>query len=310
MRVAFAGTPVFAAVALKKLLAAKYPIVGVLTQPDRPAGRGRQLTPSPVKETALLHNLPIAQPLSLRTSEGQAALVEWRADALVVVAYGLILPTAVLQLPRLGCINIHASLLPRWRGAAPIQRAILAGDQVTGITLMQMDEGLDTGPIFMQRQLTIDSAETSQTLHDRLAQLGADMLLELLPQLAGGAISPQLQSAVGVTYAAKLSKAEASIDWQCSAEQLARNVRAYQPWPLAHSRFAGQEVKILAAKVRSHDSALVSEIGQIYAFEEDALWVQCGSGSLGITQLQRAGRRAVTARDFANTCTVLQQRFE
>jgi methionyl-tRNA formyltransferase len=310
MRVVFAGTPVFAATALKKLLAAKYPIVGVLTQPDRPAGRGRQLTPSPVKETALLHNLPIAQPLSLRTGESQAALAQWRPDVLIVVAYGLILPAAVLQLAPLGCINIHASLLPRWRGAAPIQRAILAGDQVTGITLMRMDEGLDTGPILMQRELTIDSADTSQTLHDRLAQLGADMLLQLLPQLDEGTALPEPQPAVGVSYAAKLDKAEAMIDWRCSALQLERNIRAYQPWPLARGRFAGQDIKILAAKVRLHDSAVVSQVGQIYALEDDALWVQCGSGSLGITLLQRAGRRAVTARDFANASAVLQQRFE
>ncbi len=298
MRIAFAGTPEFALPALAALASSSHHIVGVLTQPDRPSGRGRHLAASPVKHAAQSRGLALAQPPSLQTAEGRAALGAWRPDALIVVAYGLMLPPAVLELPPLGCINIHASLLPRWRGAAPIARAILAGDAATGITIMKMDAGLDTGPILLQRPIAIDPAATTGRLQAQLAMLGAAALLEALAGIEAGTARPRAQPAEGVTYAAKLSKAEAPIDWRSSALAIERQVRAFNPWPVAETRCAGESLRIHAAHVHPR-IGLAREPGTILAIEREAIVVACGEGNLGITELQRAGRKPLPAAQFA-----------
>ncbi|MGH8297048.1 MAG: methionyl-tRNA formyltransferase, partial [Steroidobacteraceae bacterium] len=234
MRIAFAGTPEFALPALSSLMRSPHELVGVLTQPDRPRGRGQRLTPSPVK-AAVGESVPVAQPATLGSPEDRAQLAAWQPDVLVVVAYGLILPRAVLDIPRLGCVNVHASLLPRWRGAAPIERALLAGEDTTGITIMLMDEGLDTGPILLQEALAIDPHDTGGMLRARLAALGAPLLLGALQGLAGGTLRPRPQPSEGITYARKLQKREAPIDWRRSAVDIERQVRALQPWPVAET---------------------------------------------------------------------------
>ena len=249
MRIVFAGTPEFAVPPLAALRASRHQVVGVLTQPDRPAGRGRKLTTSAVKDFALQQGLPIAQPQTLRSAEGRESLADWQPDVLVVVAYGLILPGEVLSMPRFGCLNIHASLLPRWRGAAPIQRAILAGDEYTGVTLMQMDAGLDTGPMLLQRRVAIGADVDSAALHATLAQVGAEALLETLDGLETGTLAAQPQPSSGVTYAAKIDKAEARIDWQHDAIDIARRVRAFRPWPIAETSQRGEQVRIHEAVV-------------------------------------------------------------
>jgi methionyl-tRNA formyltransferase len=300
LRIAFAGTPHFALPALRALLASRHHVVGVLTQPDRPAGRGRELRASPVKLLASTQpGLPIAQPATLKTSEGRAALHAWSPDLLVVVAYGLILPAPVLLLPRMGCLNIHGSLLPRWRGAAPIQRALLAGDTETGITIMQLDEGLDTGPMLLERRHPIGLHDTAGDLHDVLAELGAAALLEAIEGLAAGTMLPRAQPGAGVTYAAKIEKAEARIDWKQEATQLDRQIRAFNPWPVAETQFAGESLRVLRASVadtQSHEA----EPGTVLGLAEDGLRVACGRGVLAVRELQRAGKRPVSARDFAN----------
>lgn len=327
LRIAFAGTPAFAVPALRALVQSRHSVVGVLTQPDRPSGRGRRITASAVKEEALTHGLPVSQPLTLKTEEGRAELATWKPDVLVVVAYGLLLPREVLELPRLGCVNIHASLLPRWRGAAPIQRAILAGDAQTGITIMQMDAGLDTGPMLLQRAVTIGEHETSGELHDRLSALGAPVLLEALESLAKGTATAKPQPPEGVSYAAKIEKAEALIDWTRNAVDIERKVRAFNPWPGAETRFAGETLKIAKARLpegligdcvtdstpHAAKNALIDSIenqsGSIIGLQEDAIRVVCGQGSLDIIAVQRPGRRPVSATDFAHSCTLAGQRF-
>jgi methionyl-tRNA formyltransferase len=298
LRVAFAGTPQFAVPALAALLASRHRVVGVLTQPDRPKGRGRPLTASPVKELALAHGLSVAQPATLRAAAGLAAVAALSPDILVVVAYGQILPPEVLRLPPLGCINIHGSLLPRWRGAAPIQRAILAGDDITGVTLMQMEEGLDTGGMLGVHRVPITDRDTSATLHDLLAQAGAQMLVEVLEGLAAQVLKPVPQPADGVTYAHKISKAEAHINWSDAAAAIARQVRAFNPWPVAETRFAGEPLRIHDASARG---SLAELPGKWLGFAGDALRVACGTGELHVTQVQRAGRKVVSAREFANS---------
>jgi methionyl-tRNA formyltransferase len=308
LRIAFAGTPEFALPALHALAASPHRLVGVLTQPDRPSGRGRRIQPSPVKLAARAYGLPVAQPQTLGTPEERAELGSWRPDLLVVVAYGLILPPAALELPRLGCLNIHASLLPRWRGAAPVQRAILAGDAITGVTIMQMDAGLDTGPILAQRSVPIDRTMTSGRLHDLLAALGAEALLGTLADVAAGAASPRAQPAEGVTYAAKIEKSDAQIDWRSSALQIERQVRAFDPRPAAETRLGEEPLRILAAHVLEREGAAgpsaadtsSAPAGTIIAVGRDAIVVSCGEGRLAITKLQRAGRKPLSARDFAN----------
>ena len=303
MRIAFAGTPDFAVPALEALLDSSHTVVGVLTQPDRPKGRGRQIAASPVKETALAHGLPISQPQTLKDEAGRADLASWQADALVVVAYGLILPRAALTLPRLGCLNIHASLLPRWRGAAPIQRAVLAGDPVSGVTIMLMDVGLDTGPMLLKKEIPITPTDTGGSLHNRLAAIGASAVLEALDGYSKGTLAPVPQPAEGVTYAAKIEKAEALIDWSRDSLDLERQVRAFNPWPVAETRMEGEQLRVfeaVAEGAKSVDvSAGVDAAGTIVAVRDDAVVVQCGAGRLALRQVQRPGRRTISAGDFA-----------
>jgi methionyl-tRNA formyltransferase len=313
MRIVFAGTPEFAVPPLAALCASRHEVVGVLTQPDRPAGRGRKLAMSAVKDFALQQGLPIAQPQTLRSAEGRESLVHWQPDVLVVVAYGLILPVEVLSMPRFGCLNIHASLLPRWRGAAPIQRAILAGDEYTGVTLMQMDVGLDTGPMLLQRRVAIGADVDSAALHATLAQVGAEALLETLDGLEAGTLAAQPQPSSGVTYAAKIDKAEARIDWQHDAIDIARRVRAFRPWPIAETTQRGEQVRIHEAVVigdAEAGRAAGTVPGTLLGLRADRLVVACGRDCLGIGVLQRSGRRSVTAREFANTAGALTESFQ
>lgn len=309
LRIAFAGTPDFALPALRALLASRHRLVGVLTQPDRPAGRGRELRASPVKLLAAAQpDLPIAQPTTLKTPEARAILHEWSPDLLVVVAYGLILPQPVLDRPRLGCLNIHGSLLPRWRGAAPIQRAILAGDAETGVCIMQMDAGLDTGPVLIERRHPIGIHDTAGDLHDALSELGASALLEAIDALVDGKAAPRAQPESGVTYASKLQKSEAEIDWSMDVTQIDRRVRAFNPWPVAETRFAGDTLRVLRARIANvggQDSAP----GTLLGVAEDGLHVACGEGVLAVRELQRAGKRPVSARDFANAARLDGLRF-
>jgi methionyl-tRNA formyltransferase len=309
LRIVFAGTPQFALPALRALLASRHQVVGVLTQPDRPAGRGRELRASPVKLLAVEHGLPVAQPATLKTAEGRAVLHGWSPDLMVVVAYGLILPAPVLLMPRMGCLNIHGSLLPRWRGAAPIQRALLAGDTETGISIMQLDEGLDTGPVLLERRHPIGLHDTAGDLHDALSELGAAALLEAIDGLVTGEILPHAQPAAGVTYAAKIDKAEARIDWSASAEQLDLKIRAFNPWPMAETRLAGEGLRLLRARV-TDAQAREGDPGTVLGLAEDGLRVACGEGVLAVGELQRAGKRPVSARDFANAVRLAGLRFE
>jgi methionyl-tRNA formyltransferase len=306
LRVVFAGTPTFAVPALSAL-AARHAVCGVMTQPDRPAGRGQQLTASPVAQFAASRTLPIIQPQRLRGDAAVltttlAQLAAWQPDVIVVVAYGLILPRDVLVLPRLGCLNIHASLLPRWRGAAPIQRALQAGDATTGVSIMQMDEGLDTGAVLAERPLAIAADDTAGTLHDRLAELGADLLLEVLDALQAGTAAAQAQPASGVSYASKLSKTEARIDWHGSAVQIDRQIRAFNPWPIAEAKLQDEGVKLLMSRVAHMPvtTATAHPPGTVMGLRDEALQVACGQGVLEVLQLQRPGRRPVTAREFLN----------
>jgi methionyl-tRNA formyltransferase len=305
LRVVFAGTPAFAVPALRALVA-NHDVTGVLTQPDRPAGRGRALSASPVKLAALEAGLPVVQPARLRgDAAGLEATLEqlrqWRPDVMVVVAYGLILPREVLQLPRLGCLNIHASLLPRWRGAAPIQRAILAGDAETGVSIMQMEEGLDTGAVLCQARIPIGPATTSAELHDALAGLGAQQILLALDGVARGTLVARAQPAAGVTYAQKLSRSEARIDWNRPAQEIDRQVRAFNPWPTAQTTLQGEPVKLLRSVAPdAHAGRDGASPGGMLGLAGSALEVACGSGVLQVLELQRAGRKPVAARDFVN----------
>jgi methionyl-tRNA formyltransferase len=308
LRIAFAGTPLFALPALRALLHSRHRVVGVLSQPDRPAGRGRELRASPVKLLAVECGLPVAQPQTLKTVDGRAALAEWAPELLVVVAYGLILPPAVLRMPRLGCLNIHGSLLPRWRGAAPIQRALLAGDLETGISIMQLDEGLDTGPVLLERRRAIGSHETAGDLHDALAELGAAGMLDAIEGLAAGSLAARAQPADGVTYAAKIDKSEARIDWKAPAVQLDRMIRAFNPVPVAETIFAGASLRVWRARV-ADPAARAGEPGTLLGMAGDSLRVACGEGVLAVSELQRAGKRPVSARDFANAVRLDGLRF-
>ena len=309
LRIAFAGTPQFALPALRALLGSRHRVVGVLTQPDRPAGRGRELRASPVKLLSTQLGLPLAQPSTLKSEEGRSALREWSPELLVVVAYGLILPATVLALPRLGCLNIHGSLLPRWRGAVPIQRALLAGDAQTGITIMQLDEGLDTGPTLLERQRPIGAEDTAGDLHDALAELGAAALIEAIDGLAAGSLAAREQSAEGVTYASKIEKAEARIDWNHSAVQIDRQIRAFNPWPVAETRLGDEPLRILRARL-ADAAARAAEPGTLLGISDDGLRVACGEGVLALRELQRAGKRPISARDFANSVRVAGLRLD
>jgi methionyl-tRNA formyltransferase len=319
LRVAFAGTPDFALSAFQALAASRHQLVGVLTQPDRPKGRGRQLAASPVKLAALERGVPVSQPVSLKAEADRADLASWHADVLVVVAYGLILPRAALELPRLGCVNIHASLLPRWRGAAPIQRAILAGDERTGVSIMRMDVGLDTGPVFLEQAVVIGPGETGGSLHDRLAALGGTAVVQVLDALAEDRAISTPQREDGVTYAAKIDKAEALIDWRGGALEIERKVRAFNPWPIAETRLDGEQLRIYRARAIAEESAGErahsgrpqnrSEPGTITEVTPDSIVVACGSGSIALTELQRPGRKPVAARDLINTLHLAGRRL-
>jgi methionyl-tRNA formyltransferase len=309
LRVVFAGTPEFALPALEALTAPPHQVVGVLTQPDRPRGRGRKLAPGPVKERALELGLPLSQPATLRDEAVLAGIAAWRPDVLVVVAYGLILPPAILSLPRFGCLNIHASLLPRWRGAAPIQRAILAGDARSGVSIMLMDAGLDTGPILLERGLAIARGATSGALHAELARLGASAVLEALSRLAAGTGSPQPQPIEGVTYAAKIDKSEALISWRDDALVIERQVLAFNPWPVAETQLEGDTLRIFAAHALEDSGGARESPGTIFEVQPEALLVRCGRGVLALTELQRAGRKRLAAREFARAGALTGKRL-
>ncbi len=308
MRIIFAGTPDFATPCLQALLKSRHEVVAVYSQPDRPAGRGRKLTPSPVKKLAVEYGLPVFQPMSLRDEKSQAELEALQADLMVVVAYGLILPQAVLDTPRLGCINVHASLLPRWRGAAPIQRAIEAGDAETGVTLMQMDAGLDTGDILLESRCPISRDDTGGSLHDRLSALGADLLTEGVEALDTGRIQAHPQSVEGVTYAGKLSKAEARVDWNDSAEKIARRIHAFNPWPVCHSHLDGEQIRLWYAHCLPGKPGAAP--GTVIAADDQGIDIACGEGLLRILQLQWPGGRPLNAGQACHGHDLIGRRFE
>jgi methionyl-tRNA formyltransferase len=298
LRLIFAGTPEFAVPHLSACLSENVEIAAVYTQPDRPAGRGRALGASPVKRAALAAGLVVEQPENFKSAAARERLAAYAPDLVVVVAYGLILPRKVLAIPRLGCWNVHASLLPRWRGAAPIQRAILAGDTQTGVCLMRMEAGLDTGPVLLERTLQIAADDTGGGLHDKLVTLGAQVLGEGLRRaLAGEHLPTQPQPEAGVTYAHKLEKSEARLDWNESAIALERKVRAFDPWPVAEADLAGERVRVWAAQALPGGGA---EPGAVVAATKHGIDIACGAGALRIARLQRAGGRVVTAADYLN----------
>lgn len=310
MKILFAGTPDFARVALEHLLAAGFDVPLVLTQPDRPAGRGMKLQASPVKQLAQARGIAVAQPRSLRldgkfpddAAAARAAIVATQADAMVVAAYGLILPRWVLDAPRMGCLNIHASLLPRWRGAAPIHRAIEAGDAQTGVTIMQMDEGLDTGAMLLREPLPIRADDTTARLHDRLATLGGRLIVEALEMAACGGLHAEPQPAEGITYAHKIDKAEAMIDWSLPAVVIERRVRAFDPFPGASTALSGEAIKVWAAQVVDGRGAA----GSVLEVDDHGITVACGEQALRLTQLQRAGGKRLAAAEFLRGFPIVQ----
>lgn len=299
LRIIFAGTPDFAARHLDALLSSEHQIVGVFTQPDRPAGRGKKLMPSPVKVLAEEKGISVFQPVSLRPQENQQLVADLRADIMVVVAYGLILPKAVLEMPRLGCLNVHGSLLPRWRGAAPIQRALWAGDTETGITIMQMDVGLDTGDMLYKLSCPITAEDTSATLYDKLAQLGPQGLLATLTHIATGTATPEVQDEEQVTYAEKLSKEEARLDWSLPAAQLERCIRAFNPWPMSYFVIDDQPVKVWKASVINTQAK--AEPGTIIEANKQGIQIATAEGILNLESLQPAGKKAMNTQDLLNS---------
>ncbi len=298
LNIVYAGTPEFATTALAALIESPHNIIAVYTQPDRPAGRGRKLTASPVKELALQHGIEVYQPESLKDPAEQEKLAALKPDLMVVAAYGLLLPEAVLNTPRLGCLNIHASLLPRWRGAAPIQRAILAGDNETGITIMQMDIGLDTGDMLYKLTTPIEAEDTAQTLHDRLAELGAKAIVEALEQLQAGTLSSEKQDESQANYAKKLYKEEAQIDWHKPAIEIARQVAAFNPWPVAQSKNGEETLRIWNATAIDEQSDKTP--GSVVNADKQGIDVACGNGKVRITRLQRPGGKPQSAAEYLN----------
>lgn len=299
LRILFAGTPDFSVPALHALLESPHQVIAVYTQPDRPAGRGRKLTPSPVKQTALEAGIAVHQPASLKDETAVEALVALAPDLMVVVAYGLLLPQRVLDIPRLGCVNIHASLLPRWRGAAPIQRAILAGDSRTGVAIMRMEAGLDTGPVYHWLETPIRPQETGGELHDRLSLLGARALTEALPGIADGSLQPVPQADQGVRYAHKLTKAEGEIDWSNTAEAIGRQVRAFNPWPVAYTTHEGETLRVWQAEAVAGRAG--DEPGRVMASGREGIDVGTGEGRLRIKRLQLPGKRPMSAAEVLNS---------
>ncbi|WP_111642190.1 methionyl-tRNA formyltransferase [Marinimicrobium alkaliphilum] len=298
LRIVFAGTPDFAAHHLQALLDSHHRVVGVYTQPDRPAGRGKKLRPSPVKVLAESHDLPVYQPERLKGDAARAELAALEADLMVVVAYGLLLPQSILDTPRLGCINVHASLLPRWRGAAPIQRAIEAGDQVSGVTIMQMDAGLDTGAMLVKAECTIDPEDTGGSLHDKLLEVGGPALLDALAQLAEGRARPESQDDSEANYAAKFSKNEAALDWHQSAERLALKVRAFNPFPVATTRESGSADRIRLWQAHALPQTADAAPGTVVATGAEGIDVACGEGCLRLTRIQLPGKKALPVADL------------
>jgi methionyl-tRNA formyltransferase len=299
LKLIFAGTPDFAARHLAALLSSDHEVVAVYTQPDKPAGRGQKLTASPVKELALTHNLPVYQPASLRNEEAQAELAALGADLMVVVAYGLILPKVVLDTPRLGCINVHGSLLPRWRGAAPIQRAIWAGDAETGVTIMQMDVGLDTGAMIRKVSCPIAADETSTSLYDKLAGLGPQALVDTLNAMATGDTAAEQQDDSLANYAQKLSKEEARIDWSMEAVAIERCIRAFNPWPISWFEVAGQTIKVWQADVIDSDHG--QSVGTLLKADKQGIDIATGKGVLRLLTLQPPGKKAMSVSDLLNS---------
>jgi methionyl-tRNA formyltransferase len=314
-----AGTPEFAVPALQRLARERH-VCAVFTQPDRPAGRGQALQQSPVKRQALELGIEVHQPVTFKTAESASLLSALRLDLLVVVAYGLILPAAVLRIPRLGCINIHASLLPRWRGAAPIQRSLLAGDVSTGVTIMRMEAGLDTGPMLASRRTDISALDNAGSLHDRLASIGADLMVETLPAIESATVRETPQPGQGVTYAEKIDKAEARIDWNLDAARIWRQVRAFNPWPVAETRCGGQQLRIWDAELLAESPSVEGYVpqveadrvvaGSVLAASARGIDVACGRGVLRIRRLQLAGRKALSADDFLKGQRLVGARFD
>lgn len=302
MRIIFAGTPAFAAETLAALLASEHEICAVYSQPDRPAGRGRKLTASPVKQLALEHNIPVEQPINFKQENSIQTLADYQADLMIVVAYGLLLPQRVLDTPKLGCINVHASLLPRWRGAAPIQRAILAGDSQSGVCIMQMEAGLDTGPVLLEARCDISSNDTSQNLHDRLAKLGAQTLLDCLDDFDTFQEAAKPQDDTHSTYAEKLQKQEAVIDWQQPAATLSRQINAFNPWPVAQTVWRGDTFRIWQAE--HIDTESDASAGDIIAVSKTGIDVATAKGMIRIKQLQVPGKRAMAVIDFLNANSI------
>lgn len=297
LKIVFAGTPEFAALHLQALIDSEHDVIAVYSQPDRPAGRGKKLQASAVKQLAVEHAIPVFQPQSLKTVDAQLALAELQADIMVVVAYGLILPTSILNTPKLGCLNVHGSLLPKWRGAAPIQRSIWAGDSETGVTIMQMDEGLDTGAMLFKQSLAITREDTSASLYQKLAEIGPKALLETLDSLTE--LQPQIQDDLLASYAKKLTKDEAQIDWSLSAEQLERNIRAFNPWPVAFFTLNGSNIKVYSSEVVKNKNPDIP-IGQIIKSDKAGILVTTGSECLLLTKLQLAGKKPMAAADVLN----------
>jgi len=295
-KIVFAGSPEFAAVCLQAVIASGYSVAAVYTQPDRPAGRGRKVQASAVKQLAVDHNIPVMQPPSLKSEAAQAELRALAPDLMIVVAYGLLLPEAVLRIPRLGCINVHASLLPRWRGAAPIQRAIAAGDAKTGITIMQMEAGLDTGPMLFKAETDIDAHETAASLHDRLAEIGAGALLESLPGIFAQSLTAEIQNDKLANYAAKLTKAEAEVDWQEDADVIARKIRAFNPFPVAYTPFGDAPLRLWQAEAETRSEK--ASPGTVIDHGKDSISVACGHGVLRVTQVQLPGKNVISAAEF------------
>ncbi len=301
LRIVFAGTPDFAVPPLKALLGSPHQVTAVYTQPDRPAGRGRKLVAGPVKAAALDADIPVHQPVSLRDAAEVERLRALQPDLMVVVAYGLLLPGDVLEIPRLGCVNIHASLLPRWRGAAPIQRAIQAGDAESGVSIMRMDRGLDPGPVYLMKAVKLAPDETGGSLHDRLSLLGAEALMEALPGIADGSLRPQPQDDGQATYAAKLDKKEARIDWHQPAARIERQVRAFNPWPVAYTRYENANLRIWEARAIE---GMTAEPGTVMSATRDGIDISTADGLLRVTRLQMPGKRAMDARDFINAQSI------